>query len=544
MRPDRQHWKRRVSMRVLRSVAVLTVVFSIVSSGLAGQEKVDWETASKIRDEGLNRSQVMDIVGYMADVLGPRLTASPSMRKAQEWAQQKMREVGLENVALERAGEHGVNWDNEFVSVHLMAPDYQPIIAYAKAFTSSTDGKVEAEAVIVQAETQEDLAQYRGQLRGKIALIAEPFETEPGFQPDATRRTDEDLAAMSRAAVGEGGGGQQTVTLTMAQLNALRQAAQGGEVERLFPADLHAFLKAEGVALVVDIGAGRADDGVVMVGSRYDSRADRSYEGVSNSLPEVVIATEHYNRIYRILERGIPVRLQAEVRNVVDNSDPYYYNVVGEIPGTDLADEIVILGGHYDSWHGGTGAVDNASGSAVALEAVRILKAIGVQPRRTIRVAFWSYEEGGLNGSREYVNAHFGNPEDGTKPAYDKFSGYFNMDNGTGQFRGVYLQGNDLVKPIFEAWMKPLNDLGVQTLAPRATGGTDHLSFDRAGLNGWQFIQDGVDYFPMRHHTNMDVVDGLVPEDMMINAVTMATFAYHAAMRDELLPRKSFGSSR
>jgi len=522
-------------VRFLPLISVLFVVFPILSSGVMAQEKVDWEVVSKIREEGLQRSQVMDMVGYMSDVLGPRLTASPSMRKAQEWAQQKMREVGLQNVVLERAGEHGVNWDNEFVSVHMMAPDYQPLIAYAKTFTSSTDGEMEAEAVIVHVETVADLARYRGSLNGKIAMIAEPSETEPEFAPDARRMTDEELAGISRTTLGAGAGG--TVTLTMAQLEALRQGAVQ-EGEPVSPADLQEFLKAEGVALVVDIGAGRGDEGTVLVGSRYDSRADRSYEGVVNSLPEVVIATEHYNRIYRILERGIPVRLQAEVRNSVDNSDPYYYNVVGEIPGTDLADEIVIVGGHYDSWHGGTGAVDNASGSAVALEAARILKAIGVQPRRTIRVAFWTYEEGGLNGSREYVNAHFGNPEDGKKPAYDKFSGYFNMDNGTGQFRGVYLQENMLVAPIFEAWMKPLNDLGVATLAPRSTGGTDHLSFDRAGLNGWQFIQDPIDYFPNRHHTNMDVVDGLVPEDMMINAVVMATFAYHAAMRDELLPRK------
>lgn len=523
-------------MRVFRLISVLFVVFPMLSSGVAAQEKVDWEVVSKIREEGLQRSQVMDMVGYMADVLGPRLTASPSMRAAQEWAQQKMREIGLQNVVLERAGEHGVNWDNEYVSVHMMAPDYQPIIAYAKAFTSSTAGEMEAEAVIVHVETAADLAQYSGRLKGKIALIAEPAETEPEFTPDARRMTDEELAGISRTTLGEGAGG--TVTLTMAQLEALRQGG-AEEGEPVSPADLYEFLKAEGVALVVDIGSGRGDEGTVLVGSRYDSRADRSYEGVVNSLPEVVIATEHYNRIYRILERGIPVRLQAEVRNSVDNSDPYYYNVVGEIPGTDLADEIVIVGGHYDSWHGGTGAVDNASGAAVALEALRILKAIGVQPRRTIRAAFWTYEEGGLNGSREYVSAHFGNPEDGKKPAYDKFSGYFNMDNGTGQFRGVNLQGNILVAPIFEAWMKPLNDLGVATLSLRSTGGTDHLSFDRAGLNGWQFIQDPIDYFPNRHHTNMDVVDGLVPEDMMINAVVMATFAYHAAMRDDLLPRKA-----
>jgi hypothetical protein len=486
----------------------------------------------------------MDIIGYMSDVLGPRLTASPSMRKAQEWAQRKMGDVGLENVVLERAGEHGVNWDNEYVSLHMIAPDYQAIIGYPKAFTSSTNGKIEGDAVIVEVQSPDDLARYRGQLRGKIALIAQPFDTEPPFTPDAVRMTEEDLERLSRTSLG--GGGQQTVTLTMDQLNALRQgaapgAAGGPEVSR---GDLDEFLKAEGVSLVVDIGAGRGDDGVLLVGSRYDSRADRSYQGVMNSLPEVVFATEHYNRIYRILERGIPVRIEAEVRNVVEESDPYYYNVVGEIPGTDLADEIVIVGGHYDSWHAGTGAVDNASGCAVALEAARILKAIGVQPRRTIRVAFWSYEEGGLNGSREYVNEHFGNPRDGKKPAYDKFSGYFNMDNGTGQFRGVYLQENLLVKPIFEAWMKPLNDLGVETLAPGNTSGTDHLSFDRAGLNGWQFIQDRIDYRPLRHHTNMDVVDGVIPEDVMVNAVVMATFVYHAAMRDELLPRKPAAEGR
>jgi len=514
-------------MRVLRSFSILAVVLLILPSALTTQETVDWEVVSKIREEGLQRSQVMDMVGYMADVLGPRLTASPSMRQAQEWAQQKMLEVGLENIVFERAGEHGVNWDNEYVSLHMVAPDYQPIIGYAKAFTSSTNGKVEAEAVIVRVETQDDLAQYRGELRGKITLIGQPFATEPRFTPDAIRMTDEDLEALSRTTVRAGGQQpDQAVTLTMEQLVALRQGE--GNENTVSRTDLDEFMREEGVALVVDIGSGRGDDGVVLVGSRHDSRGDRSYEGVINSLPEVAIATEHYNRIYRVLERGIPVRLEAEVRNSVENFDPYYYNVVGEIPGTDLRD----------------GAVDNASGTAVALEAARILKAIGVQPRRTIRVAFWTYEEGGLNGSREYVDTHFGNPQDGKKPAYDRFSGYFNMDNGTGQFRGVYLQENLLVKPIFEAWMKPLNDLGVETLAPRNTSGTDHLSFDRAGLNGWQFIQDRIDYRPNRHHTNMDVVDGLVPEDMMINAVVMATFAYHAAMRDELLPRKPAGSGR
>jgi len=523
-------------MRPLRLISVLLLASILLPLRVRAQEPVDWEVVSKIRAEGLQHSQVMDMVGYMADVLGPRLTASPSMRAAQLWAREKMAEIGLENIVYERAGDHGVNWDNEYVSVHMVAPDYAPLIAYAKAFTAGTDGKIDAEAAIVQVETRADLARYRGKLQDKVVLLRNATPTQPEFEPDARRLTREDLAEIARSPVGGGEDGG-TVTLTMAELNALREGA-GQEVEPISDADLHAFLKEEGVALIMDIGAGRGDEGTVYVGGRYDSRADRSMEAVMNSLPEVVVATEQYNRIYRILDRGIPVRIEAEVRNSVDDSDPYYYNVVGEIPGTDLADEIVILGGHYDSWHAGTGAVDNASGAAVALEAARILEAIGVQPRRTIRVGFWSYEEGGLNGSREYVRAHFGSPEDGKKPAYDKLSGYFNMDNGTGQFRGINLQGNLAVAPIFEAWMEPLNDLGVQTVSLRSVGGTDHLSFDRAGLNGWQFIQDPIDYFPNRHHTNMDTVDGLVPEDMMVNSVVMAVFAYHAAMRDELLPRK------
>ncbi len=527
-------------MGIRTGLAASIFFVTLIAPPLSAQEPVHWDAVAGIKAEGLERSRVMDLVGYMADVLGPRLTASPSMRAAQEWAMETMQEMGLENVALERAGEHGANWDNEYVSLHMMAPDYQPILGYAKAFTVGTDGKIEAEAVIVDVETPADLDRYRGQLRGKIVLIADPEPTPPRFTPDATRLSAEELREMSRTEVSaEGGGGEQMITLPLSRLREMMQGGEReGEAETVSRSELDEFLRAEGVALVVDIGSGRGDDGILLVGGRHDSRRDRSYEGVLNSLPEVEIATEHYNRIYRVLERGIPVRMEAEVRNSVSNADPYYYNVVGEIPGTDLADEVVIIGGHYDSWHAGTGAVDNASGCAVALEAARILMELGLEPRRTIRVAFWSYEEGGLNGSREYVAAHFGNPENGAKPAYDKLSGYFNMDNGTGQFRGVYLQGNEAVRPIFQAWMEPLHDLGVGTLASRNAGGTDHLSFDRAGLNGWQFIQDRIDYRPRRHHTNMDVVDGLVPEDMMINAVVMATFAYHAAMRDGLLPRK------
>jgi hypothetical protein len=513
------------------------LAISLLSPAAVTQETVDWEAVSKIREEGFKRSQIMDIVGYMSDVLGPRLTASPSMRKAQEWAQKKFKELGLENIALEEAGMHGVSWDNQYTSLHMMEPDYQPLLGYAKAFTPSTDGKVTAEAVIVDIKSVQDLDEYRGKLGGKIVLYSPMHNIGHRYTPNATRLSEEQLKELEMSSPAATRA-RPMISIPREEYQKLRIGEQPPRpMER---AKLVEFFKSEGVAMLVDIGRGRGDYGTVLVGGRAGSRRDRSYEGAQNSIPEISLASEHYNRIYRILERGIPVKLEMEVRNFLDGSDPMYYNVLGEIPGNDLKDELVIVGGHYDSWHAGTGAVDNASGCAVALEAARILKAIGIQPRRTIRVAFWSFEEGGLNGSREYVKKHFGNPQDGKKPAYDKLAGYFNMDNGTGRFRGVHLQGNEAVRPIFKAWMEPFHDLGVWTLSSRTVGGTDHLSFDRAGLPGWQFVQDRVDYRPIRHHTNMDVYDGLDPEDMMINAVIMASFAYHAAMRDELLPRKPY----
>ncbi|MFC1733777.1 M20/M25/M40 family metallo-hydrolase [candidate division KSB1 bacterium] len=522
-------------MKAIRMCMMYAMCCMLFASPLLSQEPVYWDVVQNIRDEGLNRSQVMETLWYMTEVIGPRLTASPSMRRAQSWAKEKMESTGLRNVVIEDAGEHGVNWDNDYISVHMLEPDYLPVIAYALAYAPGTRGKITPGAAIVDIYSEADFMQYRGQLRGKAVLMSPISPVEFEFTPDARRFTDEELKALERSDI-SARQAPRMVNISREEYARLRSGEQPPEpVSR---ERINEFLKSEGVSVILNCGTGRGDDGTVLVGSRSGSRGDRSYEGVVNAIPEIVVATEHYNRIYRIVEHGIPVTLEVEVRNTVDNSDPRYYNLIGEIPGTDLRDQIVIMGGHYDSWHGGTGAVDNAGGCAVALEAARILMAIGVQPRRTIRVAFWTYEEGGLNGSREYVAKHFGNPVDGKKPDYDKLAGYFNMDNGTGQFRGVWLQGNELVKPIFEAWMKPLNDLGVTTLTLRNTSGTDHLSFDRAGLPGWQFIQDPIDYRPNRHHTNMDVYDALSPEDIMINSVVMATFAYHTAMRDELLPRK------
>jgi carboxypeptidase Q len=524
-------------MNTSRVFLVVLLAAVMTAPAAVSQETVHWDVVSKIRGEGFQHSQVMDLAGYMSDVLGPRLTGSPGMRKAQKWAQARMKELGLENVVIEKATAHGASWDNEYTSLHMIEPDYQPLIGYAKAFTPGSNGKIRAEAAVVQIATESDMAQYRGKLKGKIVLYAPEYRIGFRFTPDATRLSEEDLLGLERTPV-LAESPQPTVTVPQDEYQKL----QKGEIppKPVEFKELTRFFKSEGVVMLVDVGSGRGDYGTVLVGGRSDSRADRSYQGVLDALPEVTLASEHYNRIYRILKRGIPVVLEMEIRNYLSGSDPDCYNVIGEIPGTDLRDEIVIIGGHFDSWHAGTGAVDDASGCAVALEAARILKAIGARPRRTIRVAFWTYEEGGLVGSRSYVEKHFGNPADGKLPEYDKLSGYFNMDNGSGRFRGVNLQGNEGVRPTFQAWMEPFRDLGMDTLSSRSVGGTDHLSFDRAGLPGWQFIQDRLDYRPIRHHTNMDVYDGLDPEDMMINAVVMASFAYHAAMRDQKLPRKPY----
>jgi len=519
-------------MKRSRFILLCSLILLIIVSSLPAQEKVYWDVVAKIREEGFRNSQVMDMADYMTNVIGPRLTASPNMKKGQEWAVKKIEELGFTAV-IEPAKKHGVIWDNTYTSLHMIEPDYQPLIGYPNAYTPGTKGKVTAEAVIVHIEKEEDLEKYRGKLANKIVLISTEQNTSPGLSPDATRLTDEQLADLEKRVL-PGIQRPQNVTIPRSEYLRLRR---GEGRTRPYPRNkIDEFFKSESVSLIVN--ASNSTDGTVLVMGRSGSRRDRSYEGAVNALPEVTIAAEHYNRIYRILKRDIPVTLEMEIRNTLDDSDDMCYNVIAEWPGTDLKDEIVMLGGHYDSWHTGTGATDNAAACAVCIEAIRILKAIEAQPRRTIRVGLWTYEEGGLHGSGAYVEKHFGNPRKEIKPEYNKFSGYFNQDNGCGRFRGIYLQGNEKARPIFEEWIKPFHDLGMKTITIRNTSGTDHLSFNRVGLNGWQFIQDGLDYGTRTWHRNMDVYDKLVPEDLKVNSVIMASFIYHAAMRDELLPRK------
>lgn len=510
--------------RIIRAMIVIAFAGPALASA---QDTGDLDVIARIREEGFRRSQVMDYAWYMTDVLGPRLTGSPGLRRAQQWAKATMEASGLVNTAIEPYGEHGVGWTNEYTSLHLLEPTYQPLIGYPQAFTPGTNGKLSGAARIVVLQSPADFAQYRGKLKGAIVLATPPIPTGPRFAADAERFGPDTLAALERVTLASefetGGKAQEWNDVIRTFLPVGSKVTAPGFAEEVL-----AYFKAEGVGVVLEAGPG--GDGTVFLTGRAGNRQDRSMAAVLASPAVVTLAAEHYNRIYRLASRGIPTKLEIEVRNQLDNSDTKGYNVLGDWAGTDLRDQLVMVGGHFDSWHAATGATDDAAGCAVALEAIRILKAVGIAPRRTIRVAFWSWEEGGVNGSRAYVRNH---PE-----LAARLSGYFGLDAGAGATRGIYLQGNERVRPIFQEWIEPLRDLGVTTVTSENQFGVDAIAFDMAGLPGFQFIQDPIDYETRTHHSNMDVFDKLVPEDMRKNAVIMATFLYHAAMRADLLPRE------
>jgi hypothetical protein len=510
----------RTVSRLFTGILTAVIVF-LIGTPVVPQGNGYGQAVERIRDEGFNRSQVMDFAWYLTDVIGPRISGSTNMRESQEWTRDTMEQIGLSNVAIEPWGEHGVNWDVEYVSMHMLEPDYQPLIGYPQGFTAGTNGKMTGEVVIADIMSDADLEKHRGRLRGAFVLSTPPRLSGPRFEPQAVRHDEESLATFVDEGV------DRNIGLRGEEIWNRNPARRD-----ISDADLEAFFKSEGVVAV--LVAARGADGTVFV----TGRRDRGPAAVRNSLPSLYIASEHYGRMYRLVEHNVPVTMEADIRIRIEERDSTEYNVVGEISGTDLADEIVMIGAHLDSWHSGTGATDNAAGSAAVLEAMRLLNAAGLQPRRTIRVALWSNEEGGLRGSRAYVAQHFGNPRDGAKDDYENFSVYFNMDNGTGQIRGIHQQGNQFVAPLFEQWLKPFDDLGVGTLSNFSNRGSDQLAFDEAGLPGFQVLQDRIEYRTRTHHTNIDVFDKLIEEDLQINAVVLASLAYQAAMIDERVPRK------
>jgi hypothetical protein len=519
--------------RAMVAGAALLVAVALGLPVAAQHESVDLDAIYKIKEEGFQRSQVMDILSYLTDVHGPRLTNSPNYRKAADWTIAKMKEWGLMNPRPENwQDEFGRGWSNDRFYAMAVSPQAFPLIAYPLAWTPGTNGPTTGEAVIAVISTEADFEKFRGKLKGKFVMTQEPAEVRPYFDAPGHRFTDQELADMAKqpepapepgrqqaGPFGPGGPGPGQPNF---------QAVQAFNRKRT------EFFVQEGVAGLVQPGRGRGDHGSVLVGGG-GSRNPKDPAGP----PQVAVATEHYGRIARMLKKNVAVTLEMDIKNTFHDQDLTMFNIVAEIPGTDKADEVVMLGAHFDSWHGGTGAVDNAAGTAAMMEAMRILKTTGLKLRRTVRIGLWGGEEQGLIGSRQYVTQHFA---DRTTmkllPAHAKLAGYFNIDNGTGALRGVYLQGNEAVAPIFQAWMEPFRNIGMTTLTIRNTGGTDHLSFDAVGLPGFQFIQDPVEYSTLSHHSNLDVYERIQPADMMKNAVIVASFVYHTAIREQRLPRK------
>ena len=496
-----------------------------------GEVAVDWDVVAQIREEGLQRSQIANTLSYMTDVLGARLTNSIAMDNAQRWAVEEMKRIGLTGTNREPFMEYGVSWDNEYVSIHLLEPDYQPMVGYPIAHTPGTNGKQELQAIIADVRTRQDLETLEGKIRGVAVLSTPPAIIDLSrFETGTPKRSAQEMRELAEAVVPPPPGPDPYFS------RLYPDPPQNPDV--LTAAERLAFYVKEGVTVVLESSSGWP--GAVRGFARPGAKIDLwSRDATMSSVPIVAVTPEHYNRMYRILRRGIPVSLEVEVRNSHGTSVKQASNVLGEIPGTDLAQEVVMMGAHFDTWHASPNASDNTSGVAVVLEAARILKAIGAEPRRTIRVALWSGEEQGLYGSRAYVRKHFGNPNDtniGTTPEYETFSAYFNQDYGPGQYRGIWLQENEHVRQTFKAWMEPFHDMGMTTISLQGVGSTDHVPFDNIGLPAFQFLQARVG--GTGGHTNLDFFDTVPIEDLMKNAVIMASFAYHAAMADERIPRK------
>jgi carboxypeptidase Q len=517
-------------------VCLLFVVSPVAN--LWSQEKVDLETMGRIRYEGFHDSKVMDFATGLMDTIGERLTGSPNMKRANEWTRDQLTAMGLSNAHLESWGPFGRGWANQYVNVRMTSPDVVTLLAYPKAWTPGTNGVVQGKCVRATIDDRKDFDKYKGKLAGMIVILGADAEVKPITEPPYKRLSDDDLAKLADY-----------------QIPADRPGFRFADFikRQQFIKDLNQFFADEKVLAVIDHSRGTAGGGTVFV------QSGGSYKpGETTAVPQLTMASEHWTRIARLLQQKKDVSLELNVSSTFYDDDAMQYDTIAEIPGTDKKDELVMLGAHLDSWHAGTGATDNGAGTIVMMEAVRILKALDLKPRRTIRIGLWSGEEEGLLGSQGYVQNHFGArpPMDDpgmkgmptllrreagdvtVKPEQAKVSAYFNVDNGSGKIRGVHLQENEAVAPIFEAWMKPFKDLGMTTLTMRNTGGTDHLSFDAVGIPGFQFIQDPIEYETRTHHSNMDVYDRLQPDDLKQIAVIVAGFVYDAAMRDQMLPRK------
>ena len=506
-------------MKVFRASLVVAAAVAVASpmSAQMVQERLDLGAAQRIRDEGLKRSQVDSLASYLTDVIGARLTNSPGSRKANAWAAQVFTSWGLSNVKVEPWDTtFGRGWEIVSYSGRILEPWTKPLDAYPQAWSGSTldargrPATVTCPVVVLEVRDSSDIAKYTGKLRGACVLRGAPAVIGPEFEPRERRLSLEDLLEPPpppQQGGGGGGGGFQGAARLAALTNALLRSEQ--------PA---AVLRSSGWTY-----------GIIRTGGHFEGRVAR--DSIYNPVPDLLVAHEQYGTLYRVAKRGLPVRVELNLQTRFHDDNRTPANVLAEIPGTDKADEVVMLGAHYDSWHSGTGATDNGAGSVVMMEAMRILKTLGLPMRRTVRIGLWTGEEQGLIGSARYLRMH--------RDQLPKISAYVNLDNGTGRIRGIHSQSNTAAVPIFHQIFSPFRDLGVVAVREVNDGGTDHLSFDRVGVPGFNFVQDPIEYGIRTHHSNVDTYERLVIDDLKQAATVIAWTVYHIANRDEMMPRKA-----
>lgn len=538
------------ALALISSLAAALPAASASACSSCPAEPVDRAAVTAIRQEAFQSSRVMDTARALSVGIGPRLTGSAALARAHQWARDRLTGWGLENARLEAWGPFGRGWSFGRVAIHLVEPVREPLMGLPEAWTPGTEGPVRGEVMRVTLRGESDFERYRGRVAGKILLLDEPRELQARTEPALDLYDEAELAELRKLEIPAAAG----------------RAAWRGRLRKLYElrGKVNEFCEEEGVVATVE--SSPKGGGLILLGGGGSKWPDESV-----GVPAVALAAEHYNRLIRLLElaqgssekaadekRSAPV-LEIDVSTRFEGDDLTAYNTVAEIPGTDLADQVVMVGAHLDTWHSSPGATDNAAGVAVAMEAVRILRAAGLRPRRTVRIGLWSGEEQGLQGSRAYVREHFGGQPlpDSEKerkmppfmwhqdrgplelePEHARFSAYFNLDHGGGKIRGIHTQGNLAVAPIFEAWLEPLHDLGATTVSTGDAIASDYLAFDEVGLPGFHFIQDPRDYDSTTRHTHLDTFDHVDRESLVQASVVLATFLHHAANRDELLPRK------
>jgi len=497
-------------MRTTPLIAALLLGTATSVPAQVAQERVDLSVVERIREEGTARSQVEQLARHMNDVIGPRLTGSTGMKNANEWTAQKFREWGLQNVVIEPWGEFGRGWERVSYTGRVTQPFVQPLVAQPLAWSGSTRGAQEGPVVAIQAVTPEELVRdYRGKLRGAWIMATEHVPHQPEFN-EVTRRMTADQVLPPPAPP------RTMQNAPPARAGGPRQMNAGPTMTQV----LDSMARAEGA-----LGFLRPSQwayGILRVGGVNRNDA--------NPLPALVISHDHYGQLWRNAVNGVPARVEINVQNRFLDADRQAYNTLAEIPGTEKRDEYVMIGAHLDSWHTGTGATDNSAGSVIMMEAMRILKALDLPMKRTVRIGLWSGEEQGLLGSRNWVQNH---PE-----LHAKISAYLNIDNGAGRLRGIWNQSNPQATPVFEQLLWPFRGDGVVGVRSGNTGSTDHVAFDAAGIPGFNFIQDPLEYSLRTHHSSADTFDRLIAEDLRQAAIIVAATAYHLANRDELMPRK------